>query len=131
MSTRSFIALKLREEDKRRVLKSSCGKVVSTSYDYLYVYCHFDGYPDGVGADLVDLKMTYDDALDFILEGDRSSVSRSYWGWRGEECPPKSTSNPVDLDARYVYILEDIENREPVKISCYDKVCKTTIVLYE
>ena len=49
------------------------------------VYCHWDGYPTGVGDDLVKTISTYKQAKDFVDEGDHSSVEVSYNKWRGEE----------------------------------------------
>ena len=70
MSTRSNIALKLRHQDfKNRV--TNLGEEFKGPY--LQVYCHFDGYPEGVGLDLVKKNFTYDEALEFILKGDRST----------------------------------------------------------
>lgn len=40
------------------------------------VYCHFDGYLDGVGQDLLD--MTYYDAVEMVDQGDMSYVGEPY-----------------------------------------------------
>jgi hypothetical protein len=71
MATRSRIAVELPD-----------GKVKS-------VYCQWDGYPNGVGKDL--LKRGFNstrEVEEFIDEGDRSTVDLSYNEWRGEDCPP-------------------------------------------
>lgn len=71
MATRSRIAVEL-----------PGGKVKS-------VYCHNDGYLNGVGYDL--LNMGFIDPAEveeYIDEGDRSSADLSYKEWRGENCPP-------------------------------------------
>jgi len=50
------------------------------------VYCHWDGYPDGVGADLKNLGFTnVNEVLSFIDMGSRSTVDDSYHEMRGEE----------------------------------------------
>jgi len=68
MATRSRIGVEL-----------PSGKVKS-------VYCHWDGYPSGVGKDLKrkGFKNT-DEVLEFINKGDRSKVSESYNEMRGED----------------------------------------------
>lgn len=126
MSTRSYIALRLREEDKNKSFKAACGLTVNASGSkYLYVYCHFDGYPEGVGADLKNLEMTYDDALEFILKGDRSTCEKSYWERRKEKCPPHTIDYPEDLTERYVYVLEEVEEGGPLHVICIDRKLKT------
>jgi len=53
------------------------------------VYCHWDGYPDGVGRDLLNMGFnSTDEVEEFINEGDRSTVELSYKAWRNEDCPP-------------------------------------------
>jgi hypothetical protein len=72
MATRSRIAIEL-----------SDGTVKS-------VYCHWDGYFDGVGKDLMARFPNGTDPINvefFINEGDRSTVEMSYNEWRNENCP--------------------------------------------
>jgi hypothetical protein len=74
MATRSRIAVEIEE-----------GKVLS-------VYCHNDGYIDGVGAGMINRfphGTETKDVLDYIQKGDRSTTSVSYNEWRGEVCPPR------------------------------------------
>ena len=80
MSTNSKIALELPN-----------GKVKS-------VYCHWDGYPSGVGKDLIkkNFKNTKE-VEEFINEGDRSTVDISYKEWRDENCPPKEHESVKDF----------------------------------
>jgi hypothetical protein len=78
MATRSRIGVELEE-----------GKVIS-------VYCHWDGYIEGVGKDLVRRFPNGTDPKiveSFIREGDRSTVDLSYAEWRGEECPPQESES--------------------------------------
>lgn len=60
MSTRSIIAVPLKEDNK-----------------YLAVYCHHDGYPDGVGKTLVENYSDYDMALQLVKHGNISSLEAS------------------------------------------------------
>ena len=84
MSTRSNIAIKLKEEDRNRDFIAPDNSVFNPGGKaYLQIYCHFDGYPDGVGQDLLDEKFTYEEALNFIMLGDHSTVKEAYI-FRGE-----------------------------------------------
>ena len=70
MATRCFIGVELPE-----------GKVKA-------VYCHNDGYPEGVGADLLSMGFTdASEVEEFVNEGDRSTVDLSYKEWRNEDSP--------------------------------------------
>jgi hypothetical protein len=78
MATRSRIAVELEK-----------GRVIS-------VYCHNDGYLEGVGEDLVKRFPNGTDPKiveSFIKEGDRSSIDLSYKEWRGEKCPPQKRAS--------------------------------------
>jgi len=67
MSTRSRIGVEL-----------SNGKVKS-------VYCHNDGYIDGVGNELKRSITNTEQAEAFVDEGDRTTVGMSYNEWRDED----------------------------------------------
>ena len=87
MSTRSNIAILLRPEDRNKDFKTPWGEVVNANgKKYLYVYCHHDGYPEGVGADLIHMfdGGDYEDVIKYIMLGDRTSSDLSYWDWRKE-----------------------------------------------
>ena len=74
MATRSRIAVEIEN-----------GKVLS-------VYCHSDGYIDGVGKALMNAFPGGTDSENiraYIEEGDRTSVDMSYKEWRDEDCPPQ------------------------------------------
>lgn len=45
------------------------------------IYCHFDGYPEGVGQTLIDHYKTFDRAMEIIALGDLSTLDKSC------ECP--------------------------------------------
>ena len=70
MSTRSNIAILLRPEDRNRNFTTPMGTTVNANgKKYLYVYCHNDGYPEGVGADLKRMfegMESYEEALEKI-----------------------------------------------------------------
>ena len=97
MATRSRIAVELEK-----------GKVIS-------VYCHNDGYLEGVGASLMRRFPNGTDPTAvqrYIKEGDRSTTTVSYKEWRDQNCPPtkhKSVSDFFDGDIEeygYLYTAE-------------------------
>ena len=68
------------------------------------VYCHWDGYPKGVGASLLSKRFsTTEQVEEFINEGARSTVKLSYAAMRGEDTPPDTYSS-VDE-----YFASDLE----------------------
>ena len=91
MATRSRIAVELQD-----------GTVKS-------VYCHWDGYPDGVGQDLLNQNFCTTQQVErFIDEGSRSTVHESYYEKygesRGEELEEPDVHASVDD-----YYSSDIE----------------------
>ena len=77
------------------------------------VYCHWDGYPTGVGRDLLNRGFENLDQVEmFINEGSRSTVDVSYHAWRGEDIVVKESAsrehyfNKIDEDYAYLYTLE-------------------------
>lgn len=67
----------------------------------LSVYCHYDGYPDGVGRRLLEKfpeGITHPKEVEeYINLGDRSTTELSYEEWRGEDCPPQSHRSVRDF----------------------------------
>ncbi len=57
------------------------------------VYVHWDGYLDGVGAELQDYT-TQEEVEELIADGDRSSLDGPYYKDRGEE-----GVDPTDYDS--------------------------------
>lgn len=51
------------------------------------IYIHWDGYPEGVGQYLLDNLTEYDNIVEYISNGDRSSVEQSYYEMREEVAP--------------------------------------------
>ena len=105
MSTRSTIWVKIKEEDYGKVLTADVSKLPNAmenfNYDcvpvkihdhpskdlWLGIYCHWDGYPDGVGKELMEKFTTYEQALNLVLLGQCSYVIDTicaYHNWRNE-----------------------------------------------
>lgn len=83
MSTRSNIAIILKEEDKARVFAELNKRLEDAGERFRYgvdngnvlqIYCHYDGYLSGVGVELNKYFNNYDDALMMILAGDCSYI---------------------------------------------------------
>ena len=118
MSTRSFIILKVRKEDIGKVMKFNEGLLpkpldkwqekdregkvwrdetgqdkcqpVEVKDQFIGVYCHWDGYPDGgVGDELKIHFKDYNSVLNLIIGGSCSSINngvvRHYANRQGEE----------------------------------------------
>ena len=86
MATRSRIAVETTNTRGERVIKS--------------VYCHNDGYLEGVGSRLMKKFPNGTDSSiveSYINEGDRSTVDLSYKEWRGENCPPAKDKSVPDF----------------------------------
>jgi hypothetical protein len=82
MSTRSRIAVELND-----------GTVKS-------VYCHWDGYPAGVGNDLLNRDFrSAGEVEDFLNEGSRSTVDEAYYDRYGESRGEKRETPTVHKDA--------------------------------
>ena len=93
MSTRSCIIVKIKKEDLGKVMKFNESLVrgleswekneskegyfpeITLKYQYLSVYCHWDGYLEGVGAELKEHYNTYEKALNLVLGGSISSIN--------------------------------------------------------
>lgn len=120
MSTRSNIAILLRPEDRNKDFKTPWGEVVNANgKKYLYVYCHHDGYPEGVGADLIHMfdGGDYKDVIKYIMLGDRTSSDLSYWDWRKEQCAPDAADTEEEMYQNdYLYILEEVDGTMRVRM---------------
>jgi hypothetical protein len=105
MSTRSTIALEFADGTVQQI------------------YCHFDGYLSGVGAELVS---DYSDPFalrDLIDEGDTSTIGSPYTE-RGEELCIRKFRDFNDYaangqDEEYDYILRNIEGKAAWFVRCY------------
>jgi hypothetical protein len=140
MSTRSCIILKVRKEDIGKLkLKFDVSKLpvpldkweynesgknlcrpVPINNQYIGIYCHWDGYPSGVGAALKNHFKDYDSVLNLILGGSCSAIDDSvkhYANRVGEEwryLAPKQGSSQKDLVshfrnawAEYAYLYDE------------------------
>ena len=97
MSTRSFVWVKIKEEDKGSTKKADLIEVgllegdtlcyrdkedvakdkiqgVELNGNYIGFYHHFDGYLSGLGKTLLEHFDTYDKILNIALLGDESSI---------------------------------------------------------
>lgn len=120
MSTRSNIAILLRPADRNKDFKTPWGQVVNANgKKYLYIYCHNDGYPEGVGVDLIRMfdGNEYEKALKYIMLGDRSSTFLSYWDWREEQCAPRAADTVEEMYCNdYLYIIEEVDGTMQVRM---------------
>jgi len=75
-----------------------------------FVYCHWDGYYDGVGSDLLSNYPTYDDAVALVQKGGMSTPGEHYAdkGEDYESNKPQLTTNPIDvIQEEFGYIHSD------------------------
>ena len=159
MSTRSCIILKVRKEDIGKLklkfneknlpiplskweYKDWDGKVwrdesgknlcrpVAINNQYIAIYCHWDGYPSGVGAALKNHFKDYDSVLNLIIGGSCSAIDDSvkhYANREGEQwryLAPKQGSSQKDLVsyfrnawAEYAYLYDETRGW------CYKDIC--------
>jgi hypothetical protein len=129
-----MIFVKVNEEDFGKVMTCDINKLPNPIIDfnhpcveyrihpnpldkvlYLGIYCHFDGYPSGVGEELKTKFNTYEKALNLILLGACSSIItdiRAYHNWRNEDLEIKSVQGvyPTIGDGiDYMYVFENGE----------------------
>lgn len=128
MATRSTISLKINESDKGKKFKFDENKLpegvgyekdyidllssIMIETDYLTIYHHWDGYPDGVGATLLDEFNDYDSILNLMLGGDASTINGNtivqYTAWRGETgCEARQSNAEPSVTEEYAYLFKD------------------------
>jgi hypothetical protein len=83
------------------------------------IYCHFDGYPDGVGADLVENFNSLESAQALIADGDCRSPGDPYKNRAGEVWEDIKPRTHANLDefmigkrqaaGHYAYLFTDGE----------------------
>ena len=144
MATRSNIAILLRPEDRNRTFNvmdpdfddyrpemrcPNCRSEKSEDWKDIFpdcnpngspvlqIYCHWDGYPEGVGEALQSGYNTYEQALALILGGDLSSLDSSYScpyslgkGEDAEDCAP-SVLSKAELNEEYLYVFDYKSNQ--------------------
>lgn len=131
MATRCNIAVKVKEEDFNKELKfditklpkgfkyadkyieSICSIKTDSEKPYLQIYCHWDGYPSGVGDVLINYFNDYETALNLVLGGFASCVEVGnvvqYCAWRNDDwddVKPEKLDIPHEEEA-YLYVFED------------------------
>jgi hypothetical protein len=90
------------------------------------VYCHFDGYLDGVGADLVRGYSDPFELRELIDGGDMSSIGEPYTG-RGESYEDTKARRFQNFDEytaeceqeEYDYILRNVDGKATWFVRCY------------
>ena len=139
MATRSNIAILLRPEDRNRTFNvmdpdfddyrpemrcPNCRSEKSEDWkdifpdcepngsSVLQIYCHWDGYPEGVGEALQSGYNTYEQAMALILGGDLSSLYSSYSCpyslGEGEDagCCAPAVLSEAELNEEYLYVFD-------------------------
>ena len=139
MATRSNIAIILRPEDRNRTFNvmdpafddyrpemrcPNCRSEKSEDWKDIFpdctpngnpvlqIYCHWDGYPEGVGEALQSGYNSYEEALALILGGDLSSLEPSYscpyslgQGEDADRCAP-AVLQKAKLNEEYLYVFD-------------------------
>lgn len=149
MSTRSFIRVILKEEDRNRDMmftpnaqqaidlenkpwykevKEGCWeKVNAHGKEALRIYHHWDGYIEGVGETLYENYNTYEDALNLVLGGDVSTINDTYtpyatrMGEEWENIKPQAIDEDAPINEDYDYMFKD---GEWFVRSLYDETCE-------
>lgn len=135
MSTRSNIAIVLKEEDKVRVFAELNERLKEAGARFRYgvdngnvlqIYCHYDGYLRGVGQDLLNDFNSYNEALKLILEGDCSYIEdriACHYTSKGEDWEsnrPEQRTEPR-RNEDYLYVFKDGNWKIPVNDEMIDK----------
>lgn len=93
-------------------------KEVKLNKSYIGIYCHSDGYIDGVGEVLKKNFKNYDDILNLIVGGDCSCVwfdcirryanrSTEEWKWLMPKKSNKVEDIEKSIDHEYSYLFEN------------------------
>ena len=85
------------------------------------IYCHWDGYPAGVGRTLLESYCSVEKLGELMDRGDRSDLGASpeegsAYADRGEDVPALMSAglpelNKIDCGEEYVYLYEPAEDR--------------------
>lgn len=142
MSTNSTIVLKVSKDKKGKTYQyktPNCFKYDTPSVtipnndnsDYVEVYVHWDGYPKGVGKNIINFlkdyennKSVYEDKFDYIFEnlfacGDMSTIGTPYQAWRGNEWEythPKFYKDIPQPNFDYQYLISDKNDNWNVEV---------------
>lgn len=149
MSTNANIIIKVKDSDLGKKIKFNLGKLpikfmdwedygegstdveksktITLNKPYISIYCHWDGYPSGVGAVLKKYFGDYETALNLIAGGSCSSIDsdgvRHYANRRGEEwkwLKPSSAKKPMTLAKNEYAYLFDSETDEWLVCDCWE-----------
>ena len=83
---------------------------------YLGIYCHSDGYPNGVGKELISNYPNFSSAFNLILGGDCSFIlnrelrryaTRSCEDWKYIQPKQLDEVKTVSSDSEYLYLFEN------------------------
>ena len=135
MATRSCIIVKVRNSDigtsqmysdeKSKAPANDWGdggfdkcEYVKIEKPFIGVYCHWDGYPSGVGASLKSFADTYERALNLVLGGSISNIEEDefthYANRDGEvwsHIEPIQGDTAIDVnsevDEDYAYLFDE------------------------
>jgi hypothetical protein len=92
--------------------RSNIGYKDKDSGEIHFVYCHFDGYLEGVGSDLQKEFVSYDRVVELVSQGDMSSIGEPYT-LRGESFDSVKPRIVTDMDKtiqeEYSYIFDNNE----------------------
>ena len=88
---------------------------VKLTEKYLGIYCHHDGYPNGVGKKKKKKYNNFNSALNLILGGDCSSIvedlvryaTRESEEWKYIHPHALDTIRKVSDDSEYLYVFKD------------------------
>lgn len=134
MSTRSNIAIILKEEDKASVFAELNERLEKAGDRFRYgvdngnvlqIYCHYDGYLNGVGQDLLNDFNSYDAALKLILEGDCSYIEGGvacHYTSKGEDWASNRPEQRMHARRHedYLYVFKDGNWKIPVNDEMID-----------
>lgn len=136
MATRSMIWVKIRPEDFGKTMICDVDRLHGGLMEFNYpleeytiptpkedghgnlwlgAYCHWDGYPSGVGAELKENYNTYEDILNLILLGQLSYICGNvcaYHNWRDEEHKIAVDKNDLPKGSDYIDYTYYFENGE-------------------
>lgn len=110
MSTRGNICIRIREEDYDKVnliISKYSSRKLSKYSSYLYIYNHFDSYPESLGKELLTNYNDYSKALELVLDGDCSYPGKPYkdsedYNWVG----PKVAFSKVEaFQNEFLYVF--------------------------
>lgn len=131
MATRSNIVIKVDPKDYNKVMKTPWGSDVevyisedelkSGKEPYLCTYCHYDGYPSGVGKSLKEYfkYIEYDYVREYVLDGSRSSAGVCMYD--------AGIPNPIEPDVYVVKTVTDIDGFADTEYM-YEIICEDGVV---